>query len=78
MILASLTASDGLILDGTNFEIKNASNLSGNTVVKWDSGNNQLTDTLITDNGSTVTIGGDLVVEGTQTIFEYFYFTGGR
>ena len=65
---ASLTASDGLILDGTNFEIKNASNLSGNTVVKWDSGNNQITDTLITDNGSTVTINGDLVVEGTQTI----------
>mgnify|MGYP003312548804 FL=1 len=65
---ASLTASDGLILDGTNFEIKNASNLSGNTLLKWDSGNSQIANSLITDNGSTVTIGGDLVVDGTQTV----------
>ena len=65
---ASLTASDGLILDATNFEIKNASNLTGNTLLKWDSGNSQIANSLITDNGSTVTIGGDLVVSGTQTI----------
>ena len=31
-------------------------------------GNSQLTDSLITDNGSTVTITGDLVVDGTQTV----------
>ena len=65
---ASLTASGGLILQGVNFRMKNYNNFSGNTVMKWDNGNGQLTDTLITDNGSTVTINGDLVVEGTQTI----------
>ena len=65
---ATLTASGGVILSSTDFRLKNYSNLSGNTVLKWDSGNEQLTDTLITDNGSTVTINGDLVVEGTQTI----------
>ena len=65
---ATLTASGGVILSGADFRIKNYSNFSGNTVMKWDAGNSQLTDTLITDNGSTVTITGDLVVEGTQTI----------
>ena len=65
---ASLAASGGLILQGVNFRMKNYNNFSGNTVMKWDNGNGQLTDTLITDNGSTVTINGDLVVEGTQTI----------
>ena len=61
-------ANGGLILQGTNFRIKNYNNFTGNTVLKWDSGNSQLTNSLITDNGSTVTIDGDLVVEGTQTI----------
>ena len=65
---ASLAASGGLILQGVNFRIKNYNNFSGNTLMKWDSGNNQLTDSLITDNGSTVTITGDLVVDGTQTV----------
>ena len=67
---ASLNASGGLILQGTNFRMKNYNTFSGNTVMKWDSGNAQLTDSIITDNGSTVTIGGDLVVTGTQTILE--------
>jgi len=68
---ASLDAGSngGLILQGTNFNLKNYNNLSGNTVVKWDNGNSQLADSIITDDGTTVTIDGDLVVEGTQTIF---------
>ena len=68
---ASLTApSDGgLILQGINFRLKNYNNFTGNTVMKWDDGNNQLADSIITDDGTTVTIGGDLVVSGTQTIF---------
>lgn len=61
-------ASDGIILDGSNFKLKNATNLTGNTLVKWDSGNNQFANSLIQDNGSSVTIGGDLIVDGTQTI----------
>ena len=65
---ASLTASAGLILSGTDFQIKNAGNLSGNQLIKWDSGNSQIGNSLISDNGSTVTISGDLVVDGTQTV----------
>lgn len=66
---ASLNASGGLILQGQNFRLKNYNNLSGNTVMKWDDGNVQLADSIITDDGTTVTIDGDLIVEGTQTIF---------
>ena len=66
---ANLNASGGIILQGQNFRLKNYNNLSGNTVMKWDNGNDQLTDSIITDDGTTVTIDGDLVVEGTQTIF---------
>ena len=65
---ASLTASSGLILSGTDFQLKNAGNLSGNQLIKWDSGNSQVGNSLISDNGSTVTISGDLVVDGTQTV----------
>ena len=65
---ASLTASNGVILSGTDFQLKNAGNFNGNTLLKWDAGNSQIGNSLITDNGSTVTITGDLVVDGTQTI----------
>jgi len=65
---ASLTASGGIILSNNDFLLKNSGTFSGNTVLKWDSGNSQFTDGIITDNGSTVTVNGDLVVEGTQTI----------
>ena len=65
---ASLTASNGVLLSGTDFQLKNAGNFTGNTILKWDSGNSQIGNSLISDNGSTVTISGDLVVDGTQTI----------
>ena len=68
---ASLTAGSGLTLtSGTEYSIKNSSNLTGNNISKWDSGNSQFVDSLISDDGSTVTIGGDLLVQGTQTILE--------
>ena len=65
---AALTASAGILLSGTDFQLKNAGNFSGNQLLKWDSGNSQIGNSLISDNGSTVTVSGDLVVDGTQTI----------
>lgn len=67
---AALTASGGILLSSGDFALKNNANLTGNTLVKWDSGNSQLANSLISDNGSEVTIGGDLIVTGTQTILE--------
>ena len=67
---AAATGSLGVQKVGNDFRLKNGANLTGNTLVKWDSGNNQLANSLVSDNGSAVTIGGDLVVTGTQTILE--------
>ena len=68
---ASLTAGEGLTLtSGTEYSIKNAGNLVDNRVSKWDNGNSQFANSIITDDGSTVTINGDLAVTGTNTIIE--------
>ena len=65
---AAATASGGVQKSGNDFRLKNNANFTGNTLLKWDSGNSQLANSIILDDGSTVTIGGDLVVEGTNTI----------
>ena len=67
---ATLNASGGLILQGNNFRMRNYNNFSDNTVMKWDNSNEQLVDSIIEDDGSTVTIGGDLVVTGTTTTID--------
>lgn len=64
---ASFTASGGVIKDSADFQLKNNGNFGANTLLKWDSGNSQLANSIITDDGSTCTITGDLVVDGTQT-----------
>ena len=67
---AAITADGGIIYSGSNISLKNNANLVGNTVLKWDSGNSQIANSIIQDDGSTVTIGGDLLVTGSQTILE--------
>ena len=67
---ASITADGGIAFSASNLSLKNNANFATNTVMKWDGGNNQLANSIITDDGSTVTIGGDLLVTGTQTILE--------
>lgn len=60
-------AGTGITVNANDVQIKNAGSLTNNTVVKWDSSNGQLVNTLMTDDGSTVTIGGNLTVNGTTT-----------
>jgi hypothetical protein len=47
--------------------LKNSGSLSDNKVLKWNLTNGQLVNSIITDDGSTVTIGGNLAVTGTTT-----------
>ena len=67
---ASFGAGEGLTFSGGNFSIKNAANLIDNRVPVWDDANGQFANGSITDDGTSVTIDGDLVVLGTNTILE--------
>ena len=61
------TAGNGLNLSGTVFSLKNNANLTNLRVSKWDTGNNQFVNSIMSDDGSTVTVSGDLTVTGTTT-----------
>lgn len=67
---ASLNAGTGITLSNNSFSIKNNANLTDNRVGKWDATNGQFINSIIDDNGSAVTINGDLTVTGTNTILE--------
>lgn len=47
--------------------LKNLANFTANQVLKWDDTNGQFADSLIADDGITVTVGGNLTVTGTTT-----------
>ena len=66
---AGLGGAGGVVLTGSNFELKNNANLTTNYIAKWDSVNGQLVDSIISDSGvnGTVTIHGSLEVTGTTT-----------
>ena len=57
----------GTITTTGSLSLKNSGSLSANALMKWDNGNNQLTNSSVTDDGSTVTIAGNLTVNGTTT-----------
>ena len=67
---AGLGADLGIILNSGDFELKNAGSLTDQKILKWDSANAQLVNSLLEDNGSTVTIAGNLNVTGTTTTFD--------
>lgn len=67
---AGLGAANGIILNSGDFELKNAGSLTDQRLLKWDSANAQLVNSLVEDNGSTVTIAGNLNVTGTTTTFD--------
>ena len=52
-------AGTGITVNADDVAIKNADNLTDNKVVKWDDGNGQLTDSVITDDGTNIGIGTD-------------------
>jgi hypothetical protein len=66
---ATLTvgAGTGITVNADDVQLKNAGALTNNTVVKWTTASGQLANSIITDDGSTVTIGGNLTVNGTTT-----------
>jgi len=60
-------AGEGIAVNADTVQIKNAANFSNNTVLKWDNTNEQFVNSIITDDGSTVVVTGNLTVNGTTT-----------
>lgn len=68
---AAFTAGEGLVLtNGTEYSLKNGSNLVDNKIIKWDNANNQFGNSIITDDGTTVTVTGNFNVTGTNTVID--------
>jgi hypothetical protein len=63
-LTGGVAAAEGTTPD---IALKNNANFSANTVLKWDDTNNQFVNSLVSDDGSTVTIAGNLTINGTTT-----------
>ena len=59
-------AGTGITVNADSIEVSGASSLSNNTLPKWDTGG-EFVDSLVSDDGTTVTIAGNLIVSGSQT-----------
>lgn len=66
-VTLNVGAGEGITVNADDIALKNGTNLTNDSVLKWDNTNNQLTNSSITDDGTTVTIGGNLTVNGTTT-----------
>jgi hypothetical protein len=69
-ITLNVGAGEGITVNADDIALKNGTNLTNNSVLKWDNTNNQLTNSIITDDGTTVTIAGNLDVNGTTTTID--------
>jgi len=66
----NIGAGTGITVNADDVQLKNAGALTNNNISKWDSANGQYINSSITDDGSTVTIGGNLDVNGTTTTID--------
>lgn len=64
----SVNVGAGITIASDNVAFKNAGSLTDNTLQKWDDTNEQLVNSIITDNGSTATVAGGLTVTGDLTV----------
>jgi hypothetical protein len=63
----SVITGAGITITSDAVAFKNAASLSANTLQKWDATNTQLVNSIITDDGSSVVVGGNLTVSGNIT-----------
>jgi hypothetical protein len=66
----SVSSTGGLAETSTVFSLKNVVNLTDSRLLKWDNSNKQLVNSIISDNGSVVTINGALTVTGSVTTID--------
>ena len=67
-VTLSVGVGTGIDVGADSVSLKNSGSLTGNRVLKWDSGNGQLTNSNITDSGTLVTVGVALTVSGNLSV----------
>ena len=63
----NIGASTGIIVNADSVEVKGVASVDDDNVMKWDAGTGAFVNSNISDDGSTVTISGNLTVTGTTT-----------
>jgi hypothetical protein len=61
------TSGNGLALSGTVFSLRDNANFTSNYLLKWNDSNKQLANSIISEDGSTISIAGSLSLSGTTT-----------
>jgi hypothetical protein len=61
------TSGNGLALSGTVFSLKDNANFTANYLLKWNDVNKQLSNSIINESGSTISIAGSLTTTGTTS-----------
>ena len=64
----SVNVGAGITIASDNVAFRNAGSLTDNRLQKWDDTNEQLVNSIISDNGSTATVSGGLTVSGDLTV----------
>lgn len=59
-VTLNVGAGSGITVNADDVQLKNAGSLSNNTIPKWTTSSTQLANSIITDDGTTVTVGGFL------------------
>jgi hypothetical protein len=70
----------GITINSDNVELRNSENLTGGTITKWDDGNGQLTDSLVTETGTIVNVGSGITFYTSTGIISAtaYYGSGGN
>ena len=70
----------GITINSDNVELRNSENLTGGTITKWDDGNGQLTDSLVTETGTIVNVGSGITFYTSTGIISAtaYYGNGGN
>lgn len=63
----NIGASTGIIVNADSVEVKGVASVDDDNVMKWDAGTGAFVNSNISDDGTTVTIAGNLTVTGTTT-----------
>jgi len=67
-ITLDIGAGEGITVDNDSVKLRNADSLTNNSLIKWNNQNGEVTNSILSADGSTATVGGNLVVTQDLTV----------